>query len=128
LHKRTLDDREHSLGRLTTHVLDTASGKPAAGLAISLRAAGKHGAPLASLVTNADGRGDRPLLEGEAMVAGAYDLIFEAGAYFDRLGLALPEPKFLDQVVIRFGIADPAAHYHVPLLISPFGYSTYRGS
>jgi 5-hydroxyisourate hydrolase len=116
------------LGRLTTHVLDTASGKPAAGLAVSLRLAGKHGAALATHVTNADGRCDGPLLEGAAMAAATYDLIFEAGAYFDRLGLALPEPKFLDQVVIRFGIADPDAHYHVPLLISPFGYSTYRGS
>jgi 5-hydroxyisourate hydrolase len=113
---------------LTTHVLDTATGRPAAGLAVSIRRAGKHGTALASLVTNADGRGDRPLLEGEAMAAGMYDLIFEAGAYFDALGLDLPEPKFLDQVIIRFGIADTNAHYHVPLLLSPFGYSTYRGS
>ena len=120
--------REGTLGRLTTHVLDTALGKPAAGLAITLRRAGKHGEPLTSLVTNDDGRADAPLLEGEAMAAGQYDLIFEAGAYFDRLGVALPEPKFLDQVVIRFGIADADAHYHVPLLLSPFGYSTYRGS
>jgi 5-hydroxyisourate hydrolase len=116
------------LGRLTTHVLDTALGKPAAGLAISLRRAGKHGAPLASGVTNADGRIAPPLLEGETMEAGTYELVFEAGAYFDQLGLALPSPKFLDQVVIRFGIDDPRAHYHVPLLLSPFGYSTYRGS
>lgn len=116
------------MGRLTTHVLDTALGRPAAGLAISLRRAGKHGAALASAVTNADGRCDRPLLEGEAMEAGSYDLVFEAGAYFDRLGHALPEPKFLDQVVIRFGISDASVHYHVPLLLSPFGYSTYRGS
>ena len=116
------------MGRLTTHVLDTALGRPAAGLAISLRQAGKHGAAIASLLTNEDGRCDRPLLEGDAMRAGNYDLIFEAGAYFDRLGLSLPQPKFLDQVVIRFGIADPQAHYHVPLLLSPFGYSTYRGS
>ena len=116
------------MGRLTTHVLDTALGKPAAGLAISLRRAGKHGTPLASVVTNADGRADRPLLEGEAMEVGSYDLVFEAGAYFDRLGLSLPSPKFLDQVVIRFGIDDVKAHYHVPLLLSPYGYSTYRGS
>lgn len=116
------------MGRLTTHVLDVALGKPAAGLAISLRRAGKHGTPLASAVTNADGRCDKPLLEGEAMEAGSYDLVFEAGAYFDRLGLGLPAPKFLDQVVIRFGIADTGAHYHVPLLLSPYGYSTYRGS
>jgi 5-hydroxyisourate hydrolase len=116
------------VGRLTAHVLDTALGKPAAGLAVSLRRAGKHGAALASAITNADGRCDRPLLEGGTMEAGAYDLVFEAGAYFDRLGVKLPEPKFLDQVVIRFGIADPEAHYHVPLLLSPYGYSTYRGS
>jgi 5-hydroxyisourate hydrolase len=116
------------LGRLTTHVLDTSLGKPAAGLAISLRRAGKHGAPLVSAVTNADGRLDQPLLQGDTMEAGSYELVFDAGAYFDRLGVSLPEPKFLDQVVIRFGIADPSAHYHVPLLLSPFGYSTYRGS
>jgi 5-hydroxyisourate hydrolase len=116
------------MGRLTTHVLDTALGKPAVGLAITLRRAGKHGTALASAVTNADGRCDRPLLEGGTMEAGAYDLVFEAGAYFDQRGVKLPEPKFLDEVVIRFGIADPDAHYHVPLLLSPFGYSTYRGS
>jgi 5-hydroxyisourate hydrolase len=116
------------LGRLTTHVLDTSLGKPAAGLAVSLRRAGKHGTALMSAVTNLDGRVDKPLLEGEAMEVGTYDLVFEAGAYFDRLGVSLPAPKFLDQVVIRFGIADPNAHYHVPLLLSPFGYSTYRGS
>ena len=119
--------REATLGRLTTHVLDTALGKPAAGLAITLRRAG-GGDVLASVVTNDDGRADHPLLQGEAMAAGEYELVFEAGAYFDRLGVALPQPKFLDQVVIRFGIADPQAHYHVPLLLSPFGYSTYRGS
>ncbi len=116
------------MGRLTTHVLDTALGAPAAGLAITLRRAGRHGTALASVVTNTDGRCDGPLLEGKAMEAGSYDLIFEAGAYFEGLGIVLPEPKFLDQVVIRFGISDPAAHYHVPLLLSPYGYSTYRGS
>lgn len=116
------------MGRLTTHVLDTALGRPAAGLAVSIRRAESHGAVLARLVTNADGRGERALLEGEAMGAGVYDIIFEAGAYFDRIGLDLPSPKFLDRVVIRFGIAEPDGHYHVPLLLSPFGYSTYRGS
>ena len=116
------------MGRLTTHVLDTALGRPAAGLPVSLRRAGKHGAALASAVTNADGRVDRPLLQNEAMEAGIYELVFDAGTYFDRLGLSLSEPKFLDQVVIRFGIADPNADYHVPLLLSPHGYSTYRGS
>jgi 5-hydroxyisourate hydrolase len=111
---------------LTTHVLDTALGRPAAGLALSLHSA--DAARLAEAVTNGDGRCDRPLLEGAAMKAGTYELVFEVGAYFDRLGLALLEPKFLDRVVIRFGIADPDGHYHVPLLLSPFGYSTYRGS
>jgi 5-hydroxyisourate hydrolase len=116
------------MGRLTTHVLDTARGRPAVGLAVSLRRARKHRTELARRVTDADGRCAPPLLEGDAMEAGTYDLVFETGAYFDALGLDLPEPKFLDEVVIRFGIADPAAHYHVPLLLSPFGYSTYRGS
>jgi 5-hydroxyisourate hydrolase len=114
------------VGRLTTHVLDTARGRPAAGIAVSVRRAGKHGAALASAITNADGRCDTPLLEGAAMESGSYDLVFEAGPYFDSM--ALPEPRFLDQIVIRFGISDPDAHYHVPLLLSPFGYTTYRGS
>ncbi len=116
------------MGRLTTHVLDMALGKPAAGLTVSLSRADAPGVELAVAVTNKDGRCDRPLLEGESLRAGAYELLFEAGAYFDVLGLDLPEPKFLDRVVIRFGVADPDAHYHVPLLLSPFGYSTYRGS
>lgn len=116
------------MGRLTTHVLDTARGRPADGLALVLRRVGGDAAVLRSTRTNDDGRCDQPLLEGEAMKAGTYELAFEAGAYFDRLGLDLPQPKFLDQVVIRFGIGDPEAHYHVPLLLSPFGYSTYRGS
>jgi 5-hydroxyisourate hydrolase len=79
-------------------------------------------------VTNEDGRCDGPLLEGDAMRAGIYELEFEAGAYFGRQGLAFAEPMFLDRVIIRFGIADPASHYHVPLLLSPYGYTTYRGS
>ena len=116
------------MGRLTTHVLDTARGRPAAGLRVSLHRDDGQGMRLAETVTNADGRCDRPLLEGEELRSGSYELVFAAGAYFDGLGLDLPEPKFLDQIVIRFGISDPAAHYHVPLLLSPFGYSTYRGS
>ena len=116
------------MGRLTTHVLDTAKGRPAAGLAIALYRAGSARQEVARATTNPDGRCDAPLLEGEALTAGQYELVFEAGAYFDKLGVELPEPKFLDQVVIRFGIADPRSHYHVPLLLSPFGYSTYRGS
>ncbi len=116
------------MGRLTTHVLDTARGRPAAGLAITLTRVAPDRHEAARLVTNADGRCDSPLAEGTGLLPGTYELLFEAGAYFDALGLDLPEPKFLDQVVIRFGIADPEAHYHVPLLLSPFGYSTYRGS
>lgn len=115
------------MGRLTTHVLDTSSGMPAAGLAVTLRRA-DDGTAVARIVTNEDGRADAPLIEGDAMRAGIYELTFEAGPYFERQGLSLPEPKFLDEVVIRFGIAEPSRHYHVPLLLSPFGYSTYRGS
>jgi 5-hydroxyisourate hydrolase len=116
------------LGRLTTHVLDTSRGLPAAGISIRLFRDGDPHLEIVSVVTNADGRCDGPLLEGDAFSAGRYDLNFAAGDYFAALGLDLPAPKFLDQIVIRFGIADPAAHYHVPLLLSPFGYSTYRGS
>ena len=113
------------MGRLTTHVLDTALGRPAAGIAVSLYRIAPSGGreKLGDFVTNADGRCDRPLLE-----AGSYELVFAAGAYFDRAGLKLPDPKFLDEVTIRFGIAAPEQHYHVPLLLSPHAYSTYRGS
>jgi len=113
-------------GRLTTHVLDTAHGTPAAGVAVTLCAA--DGSEIARATTNADGRLDAPILEGEAFRAGAYTLEFAVGDYFRRLGVSLPEPAFLDTVVIAFGIADGGAHYHVPLLVSPFGYTTYRGS
>jgi 5-hydroxyisourate hydrolase len=113
---------------LTTHVLDTALGRPAAGLGITLFRDGAGREEAARAVTNKDGRCDRPLLEGDALTVGTYELVFEAGAYLDGIGIHLPEPKFLDQIVIRFGVADAAAHYHVPLLLSPYGYSTYRGS
>src|SRR5436309_3224056 len=116
-----------SMGRLTTHVLDTANGRPRAGIAIELYHLGPSRDRLASAVTNSDGRCDRPLLEGEALAAGIYELVFQAGAYFAGHGQGGPAPRFLDAVVIRFGIAAPGEHYHVPLLISPFGYSTYRG-
>ncbi len=117
-------------GRLTTHVLDTASGKPAHGVAVSLFAIDASGARrlLKTAQTNADGRCDAPFLSGAEMAVGAYELVFEAAAYFRAAGVALSDPPFLDVVPIRFGIADASAHYHVPLLISPYGYSTYRGS
>ncbi|HMA37472.1 MAG TPA: hydroxyisourate hydrolase [Chloroflexia bacterium] len=118
-------------GRLTTHVLDTAQGGPAAGLAIELWALGPDGATrrlLKTVRTNADGRPDAPLLTADALAVGVYELVFAVGAYFRAQGLAGPTPAFLDQVPVRFGIADPAAHYHVPLLTSPWAYSTYRGS
>jgi 5-hydroxyisourate hydrolase len=117
---------EPMAGRLTTHVLDTSTGRPAAGLALALiRLA--DGAVVTRRVTNSDGRVDIPLLEGDAFRPGTYELLFEVGDYFRRSGHSLPEPAFLDVVPIRFGLADES-HYHVPLLVSPYGYSTYRGS
>jgi len=115
------------MGRLTTHVLDTASGRPAAGLKIELYRVGEE-LPLRSIRTNSDGRTDQPLLEGEGFTTGRYELRFHAGDYLRAAGNKLPEPPFLDVISIGFGIADPGAHYHVPLLLSPYGYSTYRGS
>ena len=117
-------------GRLTTHVLDTASGKPAQGVTVSLFAIEASGGRrlLKSTQTNGDGRCDAPFLSGAQMAVGAYELVFEVAAYFSAAGVALSDPPFLDVVPIRFGIADASAHYHVPLLISPYGYSTYRGS
>ncbi|MFK8184924.1 MAG: hydroxyisourate hydrolase [Phormidesmis sp.] len=145
-------------GKLTTHVLDTAAGRPAAGMTIELwqievlpievlpiealpitepatqqttiqQTAAQH---MATQVTNADGRTDSPFLRADSMVAGIYELRFSAGDYFAKnfvgTEVALPNPPFLDWVPIRFGMADPHAHYHVPLLVSPWSYSTYRGS
>ena len=114
------------MGRLTTHVLDTASGKPAAGVRVVLRRDGDV-AVLAEGATNADGRIDRPLLEGAAFKTGRYELTFHVGDYFRASGAKLSDPAFLDLVPLRFAIAEDA-HYHVPLLVSPYGYSTYRGS
>ena len=122
------------MGRLTTHVLDTARGCPAEGIAVTLWGFGADGVqrpdPLARAVTNADGRVDAPLLDGEAFAAGSYMIEFAYGAYMDATGQAPRggDPKFLDQIVIRFGVASADQHYHVPLLVSPYGYSTYRGS
>ena len=116
-------------GRLTTHVLDTASGKPAAGLSIDLyRLDGQDRSLVKSVSTNDDGRCDAPLLAGADMSKGHYELVFHAGDYLRQSGVKLPDPAFLDIIPIRFGLSDADAHYHVPLLISPYGYSTYRGS
>jgi 5-hydroxyisourate hydrolase len=116
------------MGRLTTHVLDTARGMPAVGLTIELFLLDGERRRLKSVSTNKDGRCDAPLLEGPALAAGSYELVFAVGAYFRGSGVAAGDPPFLDLVPIRFQVADPAAHYHVPLLVSPYGYTTYRGS
>lgn len=116
------------MGRLTTHVLDTAVGKPAAGMTIELLRLSDDPALLRTAVTNDDGRVDAPMLEGEHFQVGLYELRFHAGEYLRKAGTAVPEPAFLDVIPIRFGIADASQHYHVPLLLSPYGYSTYRGS
>jgi 5-hydroxyisourate hydrolase len=116
------------MGRLTTHVLDMAVGRPAAGLRIELLSAGSETRLLKSAVTNGDGRVDAPLLEGTDFRTGQYELRFYAGDYLRGKGLSLPDPAFLDLIPVRFGISEPSGHYHVPLLLSPFGYSTYRGS
>lgn len=117
------------MGKLTTHVLDTGAGMPAAGLSIALYRIGDSGPELIqSVMTNSDGRVDGPLLEGGDLREGVYELRFQAGAYLRGRGEELPDPAFLDEIPIRFGIADVSAHYHVPLLLSPYGYSTYRGS
>ena len=115
---------------LTTHVLDTTHGRPGAGMAVTLLRQTGRGEfdPVRAVVTNADGRCDGPLLAGDDAATGRYRLVFAVGAYFRGLGIALPDPSFLEDVPIDFGIADTDQHYHVPLLVSPYGYSTYRGS
>ena len=123
-----------AMGKLTTHVLNVAAGIPAAGMRIELRTATTTSRAPADMAligaaqTNADGRCSSPLLHGAAFRAGLYSLTFHVAAYFRTLGHDLPEPPFLDEVVIAFGIADPNQDYHVPLLVSPWSYSTYRGS
>ncbi|MDL2356937.1 MAG: hydroxyisourate hydrolase [Pseudomonadota bacterium] len=117
------------MGKLSTHVLDTTQGKPGAGVRIDLYAVSDAGRTLLkSDTTNADGRCGAALLEGEAMKPGTYELVFGAGDYFAAQGVALPTPRFVDQVTIAFGIADPQQNYHVPLVVTPWSYSTYRGS
>lgn len=117
------------MGRLTTHVLDTARGKPGEGIPIELmRVTGGLPKSIKAATTNSDGRCDQPLLEGADFIAGEYELRFATAEYFHRHNLSLADPPFLDTIVIRFSIADASQHYHVPLLVSPWSYSTYRGS
>ena len=111
------------MGRLSTHVLDTAAGAPAAGVAIVLRRLdGPDARTLATAVTNADGRTDQPLLAGDDLRAGLYEIVFDVAAHFEGT------PSFYETIPIRFRVTDPAAHYHVPLVLTPWAYSTYRGS
>lgn len=117
------------MSKLSTHVLDSANGRPGAGVALALYTlAGEDRTLVKRDVTNADGRCAAPLLEGDALLPGRYELVFEAGAYYAGLGAVLPEPRFLDRITIAFGIADPQQNYHVPLVMTPWSYSTYRGS
>lgn len=117
------------MGHLSTHVLDTANGCPAAGMKLSLQRVEATGPVTICRVTlNADGRAEAPLLDAAAMAVGRYRLLFEVAPYFRARGAALSEPPFIDVVQLDFGIADAAGHYHVPLLVSPWSYSTYRGS
>jgi len=118
------------MGHLSTHVLDTMNGRPAAGMRVTLqRLDGAQAQTIKGLTLNADGRSDGgPLLDAASMAVGRYRLLFEVAPYFRALGVTLPEPPFIDTVQLDFGIADAAGHYHVPLLVSPWAYSTYRGS
>ena len=116
------------MGRLTTHVLDTAHGRPGAGIDVTVYRVDGARTRVATAVTDAEGRTNPPLLEGTALLRGVYEIEFGAGRYFARSGATLPDPPFIGNVVLRFGVADPEAHYHVPLLVSPWSYSTYRGS
>jgi len=117
------------MAHLSTHVLDTARGIPAKGLRIELhRIENSTRRRVATGVTNADGRIAAPLISGDLLEIGVYELVFHAGDYLRTAGLQVSEPAFLDQIVVRFGVAEPDRNYHVPLLLSPFGYSTYRGS
>lgn len=119
------------MGKLTTHVLDTALGKPAVGMRMTLWAVNATAdikTALKTIETNVDGRTNEPLLSGSEFEAGIYELVFEVATYFAQYNAYLAEPPFLDQVPIRFTVSDPQGSYHVPLLVSPWSYSTYRGS
>jgi 5-hydroxyisourate hydrolase len=116
------------MGRLSTHVLDTSRGRPGAGMRFALyRLDGETRVKVAEGETDADGRADKPLLEGDSYKPGRYQLVYQVAAYFRGLGVQLPDPPFLDEVTLSFGLGQDG-HYHVPLLVSPFGYTTYRGS
>ncbi|MCU0888226.1 MAG: hydroxyisourate hydrolase [Rubritepida sp.] len=116
------------MGRLSTHVLDTSRGKPGAGMRYTLyRLDGEARVKLAEGTTTADGRAEKPLLEGAEFRAGRYQLVYQVAAYFRALGVALADPPFLDEVTLAFGLGEDG-HYHVPLLVAPYGYTTYRGS
>jgi 5-hydroxyisourate hydrolase len=117
------------VARISTHILDVSRGTPAAGVGVELyRVTDGSRQLVSSGVTNADGRTTEPLLSEPSLPDGVFELVFHAGPYFEALGIPLTDPPFLDRVVIRFGVADKAGSYHVPLLLSPYGYSTYRGS
>lgn len=117
------------MGKLSTHVLDTMHGSPASKLKIDLyRIDGEKREHIKQVLTNADGRCGEPLLEGDSLQVAVYELVFHAGDYFAGKGVTLPEPRFVDQVAIRFGVANPEENYHVPLVVTPWTWSTYRGS
>lgn len=117
------------MGKLSTHVLDITKGKPGAGVTVELYSVGLRGKTLVKTdVTNADGRCDAPLLSGDTFQPGQYELVFGAGEYFEGQGVLLAKPWFIDRVTLAFGIADSEQNYHVPLVVSPWAYSTYRGS
>ena len=117
------------MGRITTHILDTAQGQPAAGVRVTLyHYSDLERKVVASIFTNADGRGDAPLVEGDALLPGTYELVFATGDYFAAQDLRTPDPPFFDEAVVRFTVSDPGGHYHVPLLATPWSWTTYRGS
>ncbi|WP_429029394.1 2-oxo-4-hydroxy-4-carboxy-5-ureidoimidazoline decarboxylase [Bradyrhizobium sp. I1.14.4] len=126
----TADDRLAVHGRLSTHVLDTHSGKPAAGVTVELIELAELGASrtVTRTATNADGRTDHPLIGGRPVPAGQYELLFEVGDYFAKRGVPLSNPPFLDKIPLRFSVSEPEGHLHVPLLVTPWSYATYRGS
>jgi 5-hydroxyisourate hydrolase len=117
------------MGKLSTHVLDITQGKPGVGVQVKLyRVTGDRKVLLKTAITNQDGRCEQPLLSGDEVLAGKYELVFGAGDYFAAQGVMVAEPRFIDEVVIAFGIADAQQNYHVPIVVSPWAYSTYRGS